>query len=157
MCPALMWISPRASGTSRWITAGSSASPPLYATNAASTASMHADIGSAARTSASRRIRTAATREACRPGCLPVNHAGLSENTRPNYRGAMTIERFEMERYQSRYWHLVDYDLSESGVSPLTIAELLGSGASGFVDESVSYPLCGGARRAGTACRAWLT
>ena len=39
------------------------------------------------------------------------------------------IDPFEMERYQSRYWHLVDYDLSESGVTPLTIRELLGPDA----------------------------
>jgi len=25
------------------------------------------------------------------------------------------IAPFEMERYQSRYWHQVDHDLSESG------------------------------------------
>ena len=35
------------------------------------------------------------------------------------------IDLFEMERMQSLYWHQVDYDLSESGVSPMSIAELL--------------------------------
>ena len=34
------------------------------------------------------------------------------------------IRPFEMERYQSLYWHLVDHDLSESGVVPLSILEL---------------------------------
>jgi hypothetical protein len=33
---------------------------------------------------------------------------------RPTERSAMTIEQFRMERYQSLYWHEVDYDLSES-------------------------------------------
>ena len=57
----------------------------------------------------------------------------------------MTIERFEMERYQSLYWHLVDYDLSESGVSPMTIAELLGTAtAASFVDSPLGYPLSEG-------------
>ena len=41
----------------------------------------------------------------------------------------MKIDLFEMERYQSRYWHEVDYDLSESGVLPMTIRELLGPAA----------------------------
>ncbi len=53
-----MWISPPASGTSRWITPGISASPRVYATNARSTASMQTSIGNAARTSASRSTRT---------------------------------------------------------------------------------------------------
>ena len=36
------------------------------------------------------------------------------------------IDLFEMERYQSLYWHQVEYDLSESGVIPMTIRDLLG-------------------------------
>jgi aspartate/methionine/tyrosine aminotransferase len=36
------------------------------------------------------------------------------------------IDLFRMERMQSLYWHRVEYDLSESGVTPLTISELLG-------------------------------
>ena len=58
MWPAFTWISPLASGTSRWITLGSSARPALYSTNAACTASIHAAIGNASRTSSRRRIRT---------------------------------------------------------------------------------------------------
>ena len=38
----------------------------------------------------------------------------------------MDIELFSMERYQSLYWHQVEYDLSESGVLPMSIRELLG-------------------------------
>jgi len=30
------------------------------------------------------------------------------------------IDPFEMERMQSLWWHLVDVDLSESGVMPLS-------------------------------------
>jgi len=59
----------------------------------------------------------------------------------------MSIERFEMERYQSRYWHLVDYDLSESGVLPMTIRELLGpaADADAFISGmSLGYPLSEG-------------
>jgi aspartate/methionine/tyrosine aminotransferase len=58
----------------------------------------------------------------------------------------MTIEQFRMERYQSLYWHEVDYDLSESGVSPLTIGELLGPGADAgaFLATALGYPLSEG-------------
>jgi len=37
------------------------------------------------------------------------------------------IDLFRMERMQARYWHQVEYDLSESGVTPLSIEELLGT------------------------------
>ena len=37
----------------------------------------------------------------------------------------MRIEPFEMERWQSTWEHRVDYNLSESGVHPLSVAELL--------------------------------
>jgi aspartate/methionine/tyrosine aminotransferase len=67
----------------------------------------------------------------------------------------MAIERFEMERYQSRYWHLVDYDLSESGVTPLTIAELLGDDAAGFVDTPLGYPLSEGSHESRSAIAQW--
>jgi aspartate/methionine/tyrosine aminotransferase len=58
------------------------------------------------------------------------------------------IDRFEMERMQSLYWHLVDYDLSESGVSPMSIAELLEGtdlgDASTFAQTKLGYPLSEG-------------
>ena len=43
----------------------------------------------------------------------------------------MKIDVFEMERMQSLYWHLVEYDLSESGVTPMSVRELLGPDADG--------------------------
>lgn len=58
------------------------------------------------------------------------------------------IDRFEMERMQSRYWHQVDYDLSESGVSPLSLAELLEGtdlgDAATFAQTKLGYPLSEG-------------
>ena len=58
------------------------------------------------------------------------------------------IDRFEMERMQSLYWHLVDYDLSESGVSPMSIAELLEGTDLGdpatFAQTKLGYPLSEG-------------
>jgi len=60
-----------------------------------------------------------------------------------------------MERYQSLYWHLVDYDLSESGVTPLTIAELLGAAAAGFVDTPLGYPLSEGSHESRAAIAQW--
>jgi aspartate/methionine/tyrosine aminotransferase len=58
----------------------------------------------------------------------------------------MTIERFRMERYQSLHWHEVDYDLSESGVLPMTIRELLGPAAEAesFLATKLGYPLSEG-------------
>ncbi len=51
----------------------------------------------------------------------------------------MAIELFEMERMQSRWENIVDYDMSESGVRPLTLRELV---AMGFdLDEFLDQPL----------------
>ena len=56
------------------------------------------------------------------------------------------IDLFEMERYQSKHWHVVDYDLSESGVLPMTIRELLGpaADAEAFLQTGLGYPLSEG-------------
>jgi aspartate/methionine/tyrosine aminotransferase len=53
----------------------------------------------------------------------------------------MPIERFEMERMQSTWENIVDYDMSESGVRPLTLRELVGMGfdLDGFLDQSLGY------------------
>src|SRR6185312_16950806 len=52
---------------------------------------------------------------------------------------SMALERFEMERMQSTWENLVDYDMSESGVRPLTLRELV---AMGFdLDEFLDQPL----------------
>ena len=40
----------------------------------------------------------------------------------------MRMETFEMERMQSTWENLVDYDMSESGVRPLTLRELVEMG-----------------------------
>lgn len=58
----------------------------------------------------------------------------------------MRIDRFEMERMQSLHWHRVEFDLSESGVLPLTLAELLGEDLeiSAFVAMQLAYPLSEG-------------
>ncbi len=40
----------------------------------------------------------------------------------------MRIETFEMERMQSTWENVVDYDMSESGVLPLTLRELVEMG-----------------------------
>jgi hypothetical protein len=53
----------------------------------------------------------------------------------------MAIELFEMERMQSTWENLVDYDMSESGVRPLTLRELVGMGLDldGFMDQPLGY------------------
>lgn len=60
----------------------------------------------------------------------------------------MRIDRFAMERMQSLHWHRVKYDLSESGVSPLTVDELLRFGGGGreqaLLGTRLGYPLSEG-------------
>jgi aspartate/methionine/tyrosine aminotransferase len=53
----------------------------------------------------------------------------------------MAIETFAMERMQSTWENLVDYDMSESGVRPLTLRELvdLGFDLDGFLDQPLGY------------------
>ena len=53
----------------------------------------------------------------------------------------MPIERFEMERMQSTWENLVDYDMSESGVRPLTLGELveMGFDLDAFLDQPLGY------------------
>ena len=69
----------------------------------------------------------------------------------------MDIDLFEMERMQSLYWHLVDYDLSESGVTPMTIRELLGpaADAEAFLQTALGYPLSEGSYEARANIAAW--
>jgi aspartate/methionine/tyrosine aminotransferase len=57
------------------------------------------------------------------------------------------IDLFEMERYQSEHWHVVEYDLSESGVLPMTIRDLIGPAADAetFLTKTLGYPLSEGA------------
>jgi len=67
------------------------------------------------------------------------------------------IDLFQMERMQSLYWHLVEYDLSESGVSPLTIRGLLGpdADAEAFLSTALAYPLSEGSEETRAAIAAW--
>ena len=50
----------------------------------------------------------------------------------------MIFQRFEMERWQSTWEHHVEYNLTESGVHPLTLTELLG-GETDFQSQSLGY------------------
>jgi hypothetical protein len=54
----------------------------------------------------------------------------------------MKVELFEMERMQSEYERVVDYELSESGVHPLHLGEMLGGkkAVDEFLDTSLGYP-----------------
>ena len=53
----------------------------------------------------------------------------------------MRIETFQMERMQSTWENLVDYDMSESGVRPLTLRELTGMGfdLDAFMEAPLGY------------------
>lgn len=53
----------------------------------------------------------------------------------------MSIEIFQMERMQSTWENVVDYDMSESGVRPLTLRELAGMGfdLESFLDVPLGY------------------
>ncbi len=67
------------------------------------------------------------------------------------------IDLFQMERMQSLYWHQVAYDLSESGVWPMTIRELLGpyADAETFLATRLAYPLSEGAEETRANIAAW--
>jgi aspartate/methionine/tyrosine aminotransferase len=56
----------------------------------------------------------------------------------------MKIPKFEMERWQSVYEHRVRYNLSESGVMPLTLAELLEMTGLKPADMRLGYPQTNG-------------
>jgi aspartate/methionine/tyrosine aminotransferase len=53
----------------------------------------------------------------------------------------MSIEPFAMERMQSTWENIVDYDMSESGVRPLTLRELVDMGfdLEAFLDQPLGY------------------
>src|SRR5262249_59477911 len=88
----------------------------------------------------------------------PPGQHGLSAELRPRYGRSMArIRPFEMERYQSLYWHLVDHDLSESGVVPLTLRELLGPEAEAetFLQQALGYPLSEGSYEARANIAQW--
>ena len=53
----------------------------------------------------------------------------------------MAIELFEMERMQSTWENVVEYDMSESGVRPLTLRELVAMGfdLEAFLDVPLGY------------------
>lgn len=58
----------------------------------------------------------------------------------------MRIETFRMERMQCLYEHEVEYNLSESGVQPLTVKDLVdGDDAlAGFLSTEIGYPQSNG-------------
>jgi aspartate/methionine/tyrosine aminotransferase len=53
----------------------------------------------------------------------------------------MAIEVFDMERMQSTWENVVEYDMSESGVRPLTLRELVDMGfdLDGFMNQPLGY------------------
>ncbi len=67
------------------------------------------------------------------------------------------IDLFEMERMQSLHWHLVEYDLSESGVSAMSIRDLLGptADAETFLGTRLGYPLSEGSEDGRANVAAW--
>ena len=69
----------------------------------------------------------------------------------------MNVDLFEMERYQSLHWHEVDYDLSESGVLPMSIRELFGpaADAEAFLASTLGYPLSEGSPETRAAIADW--
>jgi aspartate/methionine/tyrosine aminotransferase len=69
----------------------------------------------------------------------------------------MRLDPFVMERMQSLWWHRVDHDLSESGVRPMTVRELLGADADAdaFVATALGYPLSEGSEESRAHIAAW--
>jgi aspartate/methionine/tyrosine aminotransferase len=58
----------------------------------------------------------------------------------------MRIDRFQMERTQSLYENEVRWNLSESGVLPLRVEELLDGGSEEFLGTALKYPEANGSR-----------
>ena len=58
----------------------------------------------------------------------------------------MKVPRFAMERMQSTYENLLDYNLSESGVHPMRVEELIGDPAdrAGVLGQELVYPQSNG-------------
>ena len=71
----------------------------------------------------------------------------------------MAIDLFRMERMQSLYWHQVEYDLSESGVAPMSVAEMLEGTDLGdpatFAETKLGYPLSEGSELTRERIAAW--
>ncbi len=69
----------------------------------------------------------------------------------------MRIDLFEMERMQSVHWHLVRYDLSESGVVPLRLDELLAlcGGRREILRTRLGYPLSEGSEELRSRIARW--
>jgi hypothetical protein len=69
----------------------------------------------------------------------------------------MKIDLFEMERMQSVHWHRVRYDLSESGVAPLRLDELmaLAGGRSEILRTRLGYPLSEGSEELRSQIARW--
>lgn len=67
------------------------------------------------------------------------------------------IDVFEMERLQSLHWHEVEFDLSESGVAPLSLDELLRDDDTrrALLDTRLGYPLSEGSERTRSLVAEW--
>ena len=68
----------------------------------------------------------------------------------------MRLEQFDMERMQSTYENLVEFNLSESGVRPLTPRELIedAGGLDGLLDQPLGYSQSNGTIELRTAIAA---
>ena len=69
----------------------------------------------------------------------------------------MRIETFRMERMQSTYEHEVEYNLSESGVEPMTVAELIEGVAEAqwLLERPLGYPEAMGSASLRERVAAW--
>ena len=65
----------------------------------------------------------------------------------------MKIERFELERWMTRWELEVDYDICESGILPLSLAELydlIGSDVAGDLQDTIATMALGYSEARGT-------
>jgi aspartate/methionine/tyrosine aminotransferase len=58
----------------------------------------------------------------------------------PSLDKIMRIDLFQMERTQVQYEHTVQFNLSESGVVPLELSELVGDDVTGLLSTRLGYP-----------------
>src|SRR5680860_207956 len=87
----------------------------------------------------------------------PVKHVtcGRSESARTNHGCgvAMKIERFELERWMTRWELDVDYDICESGILPMSLAELytlIGTESAASLQEKITTTPLGYSEARGT-------
>src|SRR5215207_966200 len=83
-------------------------------------------------------------------------HSRRRPGGKPDGEFAVKIETFQMERTQCLYENEVEFNLSESGVQPLTVADILhGTDPASFVSLGLKYSESNGSQELRQNIAAW--